>query len=47
MAQEKKFIEKYGDKEVELPYYILIIIDNYGYPFNSVSNEYLTNGNLI
>lgn len=38
---EKRFIEKYGDKEVELPYPIMTIYDNYASPFSSGSNGYL------
>lgn len=42
MTQEDRFIEKYSDKEVELRYDILTIRDNYGSPFSSGSNGYLT-----
>lgn len=38
---EKRFIEKYGDKEVELPYPIMTIFDDYPSPFSSGSNGYL------
>ena len=37
-----KFYQKYGEKEVKLPWKILTIRDNYPGPLSSGSNGYLT-----
>lgn len=37
-----KFKNKYGDKEVKLPYEILTVYDSYASPFSSGSNGYIT-----